>query len=40
MFRVAQPDECIDPQAEADMSQLFRIRDKVFALLEKARKDG
>ncbi|KAL1943823.1 hypothetical protein VTO73DRAFT_3641 [Trametes versicolor] len=34
------PDEYIDPQAEADMSQLFCIRDKVFALLEKARKDG
>lgn len=37
---VAQPDEYIDPQAEADMSQLFRIRDKVFALLERRARTG
>ncbi|KAH9849619.1 isoleucyl-tRNA synthetase [Lenzites betulinus] len=34
------PDEYVDPQAEADMSKLFRIREKVFALLEQARKAG
>ncbi|KAI0634849.1 isoleucyl-tRNA synthetase [Trametes polyzona] len=37
---VPVPDEFVDAQAEADMSKLFRIREKVFALLEQARKDG
>ena len=30
----------MDAQAEADMDKLFRIRAKVNALLERARKDG
>ncbi|KAI0827156.1 isoleucyl-tRNA synthetase [Trametes gibbosa] len=34
------PDEFVDPQAEVDMLKLFRIRDKVFTLLEQARRDG
>ncbi|KAI0371272.1 isoleucyl-tRNA synthetase [Pilatotrama ljubarskyi] len=34
------PEEFIDAQAEQDMDKLLRIRSKVFALLEQARKDG
>ncbi|CDO75434.1 hypothetical protein BN946_scf184693.g3 [Trametes cinnabarina] len=35
-----RPAEFVDPQAEADMDKLLRIRSKVFALLEQARKEG
>ncbi|KAI0702048.1 isoleucyl-tRNA synthetase [Cerioporus squamosus] len=34
------PDDFVDMQAEEDMDKLFRIRSKVNALLENARKDG
>ncbi|KAI0646563.1 isoleucyl-tRNA synthetase [Trametes meyenii] len=34
------PEEFVDTQAEQDMDKLLRIRSKVFALLEQARKDG
>ncbi|KAI0711391.1 isoleucyl-tRNA synthetase [Earliella scabrosa] len=34
------PDEFLDTGAEEDMEKLFRIRSKVNALLEQARKDG
>ncbi|KAI0777213.1 isoleucyl-tRNA synthetase [Trametes elegans] len=34
------PDEFVDAKAEEDMDKLLRIRSKVFALLEQARKDG